>query len=249
MLQSCPNCGSPNQQGYRFCSKCGANLDAAAAGQKAPLSGPPPALPAQNIDLTRAADAPTSPRRRSWGLPAVAVSGALLLVLAGIALYFTFASGTRTLNVSENEPPGLEQRCPKTGETSEEAELKRVICISNEEQIWAMSKLNTEVLKGSRTGRALEENIDEVEKLRKHNIYGEPVNLELKFLDVKIEGEKATVKTYERWMVSFYQQNDKKLVQKLGPDAYNETYHMVKLDGKWLIERVDFVPQTPTTTN
>jgi hypothetical protein len=249
MLQSCPNCGSSNHQGYRFCSKCGANLSEDAGRPAGAPAAIPPALPEQSVDLGQASTIQAGETRRSWRFPVVAVSGLLLLVLAGIALYFTLAPGTRSIDVPGIEPPGVAQKCALKERASEEEELKRLICVSNEEQIWAMSTLNTEVLKGTRTGMFLSENVDVVERLKKQNIYGEPVNHELKILDVKVEGDRATVKTYEVWTVAFYQQSDKKLVQKHGPDAYHETYHMVRRDGKWLIERVDFVTQTPTTTN
>src|SRR5688572_8478858 len=33
MVQTCPNCGSPNREGYRFCSTCGAALSSAGETQ------------------------------------------------------------------------------------------------------------------------------------------------------------------------------------------------------------------------
>lgn len=302
MVQTCPNCGSPNKEGYRFCSTCGQRLDL--PGNKEPLSAgadsapptfavqswegegggqepkpasqpaltppppyvaprvpspPPPATQSSAssaprrdlppVELDRKGEATYAPYteeavrhvekgqgNRTWLMPAVVVAGMLLMLLAGAAVFLFFSPGNITI-----QSPGAGGR----GATPEE-EVKQVVRASNEEQIKAWRELNTEVLSGTRTGAFLAENVALVEQLKKNKIYGVPVNHQLDILDVKIEGDKATVKTLEVWSVTFHHQSDNTVMETRGPDKYNETYHMVKKEGKWLIEQVDFVPLTPT---
>jgi hypothetical protein len=185
-----------------------------------------------------------SAANRSWLVPVIVVSGILLVLLGGTALYLFFSPSNITVGDPIEATPT--QVCSIPQNPTAEDEIKYVVCVSNEEQIKALKELNTEVLKGSRTGRALEENIELVEQLKSKQLYAIPVNQQLDILDVKVEGDRATVKTYEVWLVSFYALADDKLVQTRGPDKYNETYHVVKQNGKWLIERVDFVSLTPS---
>jgi hypothetical protein len=182
-------------------------------------------------------------------MPVIVVSALLLVLLAGTTLYLLLSPRNASSTSPDPRELGATSACPLAQRPTPEDEVKHRVCISNEEQIKALRDLDTEILKGSRTGQALEENIGLVEHLRKQHLYGEPVNLQLDILEVKIDGDQATVKTYEEWTVTFYNRSDNKVVQTRGPDKYNETYHLVKADGKWLIERVDFVALTPGPTD
>ena len=317
MVQTCPNCGSPNREGYRFCSTCGARLDAPEAAQPdqvgdasatpqytvqsweekvvsdpaSNVAGGPavpetPAYPARSVPSPpppyastaagyEARDMPpveadrkgeatyapytesaarhieSGPANRSWLVPVIVVSGLLLVLLAGMAIFLFFSPNNVTVSSPDSRGglaavPTPTQTCPMPQNPTPEDEVKHVVCVSNEEQIKALKELNTEILKGSRTGSALNENIELVEQLKQKRLYGEPVNLQLDILAVQVDGDKATIKTYEVWTVTFYKLDDSTVVQTRGPDKYNETYHLVKQDGKWLIESVDFVPLTPS---
>jgi hypothetical protein len=158
MTQSCPNCGSLNREGYRFCSTCGArnaaldvqtpdNLEPSAPSryavqswEDAPVASPrtdsagvftPPQLPGTSIEPSVPLPPPPAPAyttrqpydardlpplgadrpreatyapytetavrqiersegNRSWLMPVVMLSGLLLVVLAGAALYLLY---------------------------------------------------------------------------------------------------------------------------------------------------------------
>ncbi|MEO5951534.1 MAG: hypothetical protein ABIQ44_03610, partial [Chloroflexia bacterium] len=126
--------------------------------------------------------------------------------------------------------------------------LKALICQSNNEQITAWQKLDTEILKGTRTGQALEENIQAVQDLQSKEMYAVPDNKSLEFGDVTMNDTTATAKTVEVWTVIFYSKTDNKKVLSQGPDTLREVYHFVKQDGKWLISSVDIVPNAPPGT-
>ena len=52
------------------------------------------------------------------------------------------------------------------------------------------------------------------------------------------------------WTVTFYTKSDGKIVLATGPDTLQETYYLVKQDGKWLVNSLDIqkenVPGTPS---
>jgi cobalamin biosynthesis Mg chelatase CobN len=162
MTQSCPNCGSLNREGYRFCSTCGTRnpvLDAPAAsaaetagtpayavqswddeqqdvartdslGAYVPPQVPGSVSPSLATPSASSSQAPYGPRgaydardlppieadrpreatyapytetavrqiersegKRSWLMPVVVLSGLVLIVLAGVALYLYVTPG------------------------------------------------------------------------------------------------------------------------------------------------------------
>lgn len=256
MSQVCAKCGKPLTEGYRFCSNCGASVASGSVAaapepvpptEQAPMSVPdapaqptlygPQAPPPQPLSgpsrlstmrpdpkeggmyvpygteaTTHLEKANRAPTRIS---PIIVVAGALLLALAGLTAFLLFSP-------------------------TEEERVKQVVHRSNEEQIKAWRDLDIEVLKGSRTGPVLAENIAYVEDLKKKNMYAVPVLGSLDIKEVKIEGDSATVRTIETWSVTFYNRQDNKVVDSQPPQTLAETYFMVKQNGKWLVERLDF---------
>jgi hypothetical protein len=180
---------------------------------------------------------------RSWLIPVVVVSG---LVLVGLVTLVTFLLMGQSSNTTAGIPEAENCKLPERARA--EDEVVQAVCLSNEEQIKAWRDLDTEVLRGRRTGKDLEDNVNRVEMLRKHNQYGVPKNHRLDVLEVKIEGERATVRTFEEWSLTVYNKGDNSVAKQTGPDQYYEVYHMVKVSGKWMIENVDFLQPTPGVT-
>jgi hypothetical protein len=87
-----------------------------------------------------------------------------------------------------------------------------------------------------------------VQELKQKNMYAVPENKRLDILDVKVEGDSATVRTLEVWTVTFYKSGDNTPIQSKGPDTLTETYYMVKQNGAWYVSRlvIDQNPGTPT---
>jgi len=258
MAQTCAQCGMPIRDGYRFCSNCGASAAAASQSPALPgvvevaeqtaldeqvvapptLYGPqtpmPPPSPARNAGPSRAATMRPDPKEggmyvpygteakthlesadspRSRVMPVIVVAAVLLVGLVGLTAFLLTPT--------------------------EEDRVKQAVYQSNEEQIKAWRDLDVEVLKGTRTGEVLAENIKYVEDLKQKNLYAVPVLGSLEIREVKITGDTATVRTIETWSVTFHNRRDKSVVEAKPLETLAETYHMVKQNGKWMVERLD----------
>lgn len=179
---------------------------------------------------------------RSWLLPIVAVAALVLVALALTGAYLISNSSKAPAPLSSAvgaEPPA---------NASESDKIKYVVRRSNQEQIDAWHNLDPNVLKGTRIGDVLTENVDMVQKLKAQGLYAIPVNERLDILDVQVNGLTATVHTIEVWTVTFYNSADNKVVDSKGPDTLTETYSLVKQNGKWLINKLDINTDQGTPT-
>jgi hypothetical protein len=189
---------------------------------------------------------------RSFLMPIIVVAG---LVLVALAVF----SGWLVLNNKPNNNPVGAGQSPSPVPTAaaqatkvpanapESDKVKEVIVTSNNEQIKAWRDLNSDILKGTRIGQVLTEQQQMVQQLKDGNMYAIPVNVELTFLDVKVNGDTATVRTKEIWTVTFYRKDDNKKIESRGPDTLTETYTLVKQNGKWLINKLVFDSENGTT--
>ncbi len=210
---------------------------------------PPPSARAQGgayapygSDAARPLEKPAT--QRSWLMPVVLASAAVLLLLA-------LGGGYLLLNNKTNTTSGsIVSTLPANA--SEEDKVKEVVRLSNEEQIKAWRDLDPDVLKGTRIGQVLDENIQMVQMLKSRDMYAVPVNQSLEFVDVKVQGDNATVRTIETWTVTFFKKSDNTAIQKNGPDTLHETYFMVKQNGKWFVKQLQIDGQSgsppPATT-
>ncbi len=197
---------------------------------------------------------------RSWLIPSIVVAVLLLLVVGSVGGFLVF-NGQRPASSAGNTPGGaqsteqiacsdLMSKLDANGNAGDDTTtLRAIICKSNDEQIKAWRDLDTEILKGTRTGQALEENIQAVQDLKNKGMYAVPNNKSIEFGDVQVNGDSATAKTVEVWTVTFYSKSDNRVVlPPQAPDTLRETYHFVKQDGKWLITSVDIVSDSPPPT-
>ena len=178
--------------------------------------------------------------RRPWLVPAVVIGALALLVLVGVS-GFLVLNGKQASPSSAASAQGCSGLAGQTNSTDQNTMLKAIICQSNDEQIQAWHDLNTDILKGTRTGAALSDNIQAVQELQAKKMYALPVNKSIKFGDVSVTGDTATVKTEEVWSVTFYNKDNGQTVLTQGPDTLQELYHFVKQNDKWLIQSVDIV--------
>lgn len=180
--------------------------------------------------------------QRTWLMP---------VLVAGIAALVLLSLGGGYLLLNRQQPQPQPQPQPSNVNLAEEEErLKETVRISNDEQIKAWRDLDTEVLKGTRVGDVLQENIDMIEMLKQNNMYAVPVMERLDFVDVKVNGDTATVRTIETWSVTFYDKATRQVAKKYGPDTLHETYHMVKQNGKWMVNElvIEESPNAPGST-
>lgn len=200
---------------------------------------------------------------QSWLIPSVIV-GALLLLIVGSVGGFLLLNGQKAGTVTKADPTPtiplasvqLPSPCgdliagldPKGSGEQKEDVLKGIICQSNQEQIKAWRELDTEILSGTRTGQALDENIQAVQELRNKGMYAIPDNKSIEFGTVNFSGDTAIARTVEVWTVTFYNKSDKTTIQSQGPDTLREVYHFVKVDGNWKISSVDIVSADPSKT-
>jgi hypothetical protein len=181
---------------------------------------------------------------RSWLVPSVAAAAILLLLLLAVGAFLLLqpkngnTAGNSVTTSGQNVPAGA----------SDEDTIKAVIKQSNDEQITAWRTLDTEVLKGTRTGQVLTENIQAVQELQNKGMYAIPENKSLVYGEIKVNGDTATAKTVEVWTVTFYTKSDGKVVLATGPDTLQETYYLVKQNGKWLVNSLDIQKQNAPGT-
>ncbi len=178
--------------------------------------------------------------RRPWLVPAVVIGALALLVLVGVS-GFLVLNGKQASPSSSASAQGCSGLAGQTNSSDQNTVLKAIICQSNDEQIQAWHDLNTDILKGTRTGAALSDNIEAVQELQAKKMYALPVNKSIKFGDISATGNTATVKTEEIWSVTFYNKDNGQTVLTQGPDTLQELYHFVKQNDKWLISSVDIV--------
>jgi hypothetical protein len=197
---------------------------------------------------------------QSWLIPSIIVGVLLLLIVGGVG-GFLLLSGQKSNNTAATGPTAtipltsvqlpapcadlLDKLDPNGSGAESEDVLKGIICRSNQEQIKAWRELDTEILGGTRTGQALDENIQAVQELRNKGMYAVPDNKSIEFGTVNFNGDTAIARTVEVWTVTFYNKADKTTIQSQGPDTLREVYHFVKVDGKWKISSVDIVPTNP----
>jgi hypothetical protein len=189
---------------------------------------------------------------RSFLMPIIIGAGVVLVALA-------IFSGWLVVNSKTGTSPGVAGKSPSPVPTvaaqatkvpanaPEEAKVQEVIRTSNDEQIKAWRDLDSDILKGTRTGNVLQEQIGMVDDLKKGHMYAVPVNTELSFLDVKVTGDTATVRTREVWTVTFFRKEDNKKIEARGPDTLTETYYLIKQNGKWLINKLVFDDENGVT--
>lgn len=216
-------------------------------------AAPPPVTPDRSEGGAYSPYSPEVARRletrksnRSWLLPSVGAAAVLLAVLVLVGGYLLFSQNSGSSATDNHSAAGGSAATSDSGNDTDN--IKKVIKQSNDEQITAWRNLDTEVLKGTRTGQVLQDNIQAVQELRDHGMYAIPVNKSLQFGEITVSGNTATAKTVEVWTVTFYSKNDNKVVNSTGPDTLYETYHLVKQDGKWFVSSLDIVPNSAPAT-
>ena len=224
-----------------------------------------------NAGMTGALEKQKDPR--SWLMPVIVLAALVLLALGVVSAYLMLNKpGNNAPAGINNTVPGVSNTplpgavAPDATATTgsgtagggttgggttaggEEEKVRDVIRRSNEQQIQAWRELNTDLLKDTYTGQALDENVNMVTQLQKQGMYAIPVNQRLDILNVSVKGDTATARTLEVWTVTFYTKADNKKGDSKGPDTLNETYHLVKQNGKWLISSLDIAGDGPTPT-
>src|SRR4051794_6331560 len=141
---------------------------------------------------------------RSFLMPIIVGAGVVLVALAIFSGWLVANSGSNKSPVAAGKSPSpvptsAAQATKVPANAPEEDKVKEVIRTSNDEQIKAWRDLDANILKGTRTGKVLDEQVGMVEDLKKGHMYAIPVNVELSYLDVKVTGDTATVRTKEIW--------------------------------------------------
>jgi hypothetical protein len=108
----CPNCGTERTASFRFCAKCGADLDQASVTV-------PSAAPNSAVREQIGATASGQPPKRSSILPAAAISAGLVLVAVVVALAWT------TLSRGQAAP---ESSSPAAASTGPASDAGMVVC-------------------------------------------------------------------------------------------------------------------------
>jgi hypothetical protein len=195
--------------------------------------------------------------QRSWLVPVIIGAAVVLLGLVLISAYLVVSgkSGTGSSNApaQSSGATGSESDMSEPSPTAlpsnatDEMKLRDVIYRSNENQIESWKNLDEGVLKKNYTGKALDENINQVRELQRQGMYAIPHNESLQILDVTVNGDTATAHTKEKWTVNYYNKANNALITRQSY-SLSETYHFVKQDGIWYINQLDIPETTPETT-
>jgi hypothetical protein len=191
---------------------------------------------------------------RSFLMPVIVGAVVALLALAAFSGWLVVNSQNKgPLSVTGNSkapspvPTAAPQPTKVPANAPDQDKVKEVVRVSNDEQIQAWKNLDENVLKGTRIGKVLDEQLDMVKQLKQNGMYAVPVNVELAFLDVQVKGDQATVRTKEVWTVTFYRKSDNRKIESKGPDTLTETYYLTKQNGKWLINNLVFNSENGVT--
>lgn len=131
--------------------------------------------------------------------------------------------------------------CASNPADDREALLKIVIAKYNNAVIEAYRSQNFEPLKQA----AAEHEIDKIGVIinayRTENQIMESDIKKIDFKEIRIEADKAYVKTSEDWSYRWINYETKQEVEPLKDVRYELLYHLIKKGGKWLVDKVEEV--------
>ena len=219
-------------------SGIGRPMTSAVPGDLPPNAGERPGqatyVPYSN-EATRQLDKQTS--GNAWLVPTIAIAAVLLALLVAATLYLLFNTGSGSNGAgASNQTVSLP--CTLPAAATVEQQIIYTVCRSSEEQIQAWRDLNPDVLRGTRTGKDLDDNLRKIAEFKANNQYADAVLHQLVVTALNHDEQSAVVETSEVWSVTYYNKADNSVVQKSERVRYSETYSLVKQSDKWYVQGV-----------
>lgn len=131
--------------------------------------------------------------------------------------------------------------CASNPADNREAELKTIIAKYNNAVIEAYKSQNFEYLKQVATEQEIDKIGVMITSFLQANQIMEAELHKIDFREIKIQGDKADVRTSEDWSYRWIDYKTGQEVEPLKDIHYEMLYHLIKKDGKWLVEKVDEV--------
>lgn len=167
-----------------------------------------------------------------WGLPGNAANGT-----SGGSANSAPGAATPAAPNAQSGAAGAIQKC--NGQQADCLAVKAAIDGSNQDQIDSLKTLKTDSLKNHTTGSELNNHIQDVMDLQSKGLYYDTKLEHIDYLDVTIVSDsEATAKTVESWSGKLYDQKTNQLLGSQPATTLHETYHFVKQNGNWLVDKV-----------
>lgn len=126
-----------------------------------------------------------------------------------------------------------------SGEVAQKEYLKRLIAQYNNAVVVAYSDQDFELLKGVASDEEFRKIYVIVAGFLQGNRIMEADIKRIDYKEIKIEGDKATVKTSEDWSYRWVNYRARQEVEPLKEIHYEMLYYLIKKDGKWLVDEVN----------
>lgn len=245
---ACSICETPNPSTGLFCIRCGVSL------ASPPSLARPPLWPDYRVhdgylfdELLPAPqeEAPPEPPTALFAVAStnplqrfrtpVVTAGMLLLLFASVLVLIALVQPWTIPSRAAIEPGnGIAGGQPGSVE-----QVIAAIDAANEAQVRALRNANADLLIDKMTGQVLDENKQAIRQLRATNSYQVAELIDIQYQPVVFHGEdNATVNTTEIWKSSVYS-SDGQLQGERGPETLHEVYHVTRVNGYWLVERID----------
>ena len=129
---------------------------------------------------------------------------------------------------------------------SEKPELKTVIAKYNNAIIEAYKNQNFEHFMQVATDAEINKIGVIINSFRQADQIMEAELRKIDFQEIKTQGDKADVKTSEDWSYRWIDYKTGQEVEPLKDIHYEMLYHLIKKDGKWLVEKVEAMKESET---
>jgi len=129
---------------------------------------------------------------------------------------------------------------------SEKPELKTVIAKYNNAIIEAYKNQNFEHFMQVATDAEINKIGVIINSFRQADQIMEAELRKIDFQEIKTQGDKADVKTSEDWSYRWIDYKTGQEVEPLKNIHYEMLYHLIKKDGKWLVEKVEAMKESET---
>ena len=128
----------------------------------------------------------------------------------------------------------------------EKTELKTVIAKYNNAIIEAYKNQNFEHFMQVATDAEINKIGVIINSFRQADQIMEAELRKIDFQEIKTQGDKADVKTSEDWSYRWIDYKTGQEVEPLKNIHYEMLYHLIKKDGKWLVEKVEAMKESET---
>jgi hypothetical protein len=218
-----------------------------------PLSPPsafPPPAPSWQPTL-----APVGRTSRSPVVGALAIGGAVLLLLLGIGA--VLLAGNLHPQAAGIPTPDRSVPAPAVGgyqpATADERAVIAAVEANNAAQIAALRTLDPHALDGTMTGQALKDNQTMIQDLQSRGLYQVARLIRIDYQQPRFIGtDQASIRTVEQWESTIYQRSNNTAVGSQPPQTLHEIYYLTHTNGQWIVDQVDIQEEqqgTPAPSN